>query len=172
MLTNTELWVIFPRWPPIGFKTCSSHHQQWITLSSPIFQISGVITHSSHTSGCLPKRYIPFPTISQSQHGSWKPRTVPRDSLARLCCDICAVKCECGLPECETGAAFPGEVTKSKPSPALRSRKVSDQQKELNIYHKQLATKLMGTTPNSDIKILTDISCYWLLWYSNASSSS
>ena len=38
MLTNTELRVVFPRWPSIGFKISSS--QTTSCSTSPIFQIS------------------------------------------------------------------------------------------------------------------------------------
>ena len=39
LLTNTDLWVVFSKWPPIGLKTGSS--QQWVARSSPIFEVSG-----------------------------------------------------------------------------------------------------------------------------------
>lgn len=82
---------------------------------------------------------------------------------SHLCCDICASKCECGLPGCQESCVFPVEVTKKQCYVPQRSRQVSPQQremiqKELNVYYKQLATKLLCTSGNNNLKILTDIS--------------
>ena len=69
-------------------------------------------------------------------------------SPSHLCCDICASKCSCGLPECQESAAFPTEAAKKQCYVPHRSRQVSPQQikmvqNELNVYHKELATKLL-----------------------------
>ena len=39
LLTNTELWVVFSRWPLIGFKTGSSHNE----LLDPVLFFRSVV---------------------------------------------------------------------------------------------------------------------------------
>lgn len=67
------------------------------------------------------------------------------------------------MPGCQESCVFPVEVTKKQCYVPQRSRQVSPQQremiqKELNVYYKQLATKLLCTSGNNNLKILTDIS--------------
>ena len=84
-------------------------------------------------------------------------------SPSHLCCDTCASKCSCGLPECQESAAFPTEAAKKQCYVPHRSRQVSPQQikmvqNELNVYHKDLATKLLCISGKQNLTVLTDIS--------------
>jgi superfamily II DNA helicase RecQ len=88
---------------------------------------------------------------------------------SHLCCDICAGKCDCGLPNCQQFAFYPVGVTKSQCYVPQKCRQVSKQQKELVhkkliIYHKHLTTKLLHTSGNENMKILTDI--YFIIGFS------
>ena len=85
-------------------------------------------------------------------------------SILHLCCDNCAVKCECGSPDCGKLTVCPSNVMKKEPDNQSnsRSRVVTNEQvaavhEELTKYHKLLISNLVSTAAKTDIKTLTNI---------------
>ena len=65
------------------------------------------------------------------------------DVTSHLCCDNCAIRCECGKEEC----AKPGLMGQPSVKPVLRTREVTATQKDqlhhsLTLYHKSLGDKI------------------------------
>lgn len=96
--------------------------------------------------------------------------STPQLTPQHLCCDVCASKCECMLPECKDTTTYPKENTSSKVFVPERSRQVSEIQRKqvldmLIIHQKNLISQLLSKVPHGNLSSLTDVS--FLLGFSD-----
>ena len=83
-------------------------------------------------------------------------------NIPHLCCDICASKCGCGLPDCSIFPAYPLRQRETTSSPSIREREVQPEQRKvveysLTRYYKSLVIKLVNTTAHGNVKTLTNL---------------
>jgi hypothetical protein len=97
-------------------------------------------------------------------HVEWDMKSYVRNDMCRrMICDYCASKCECGSSDCGTLTTYPSKVLRKEPESKLRSRGITNEQREavhekLTIYHKMLISNLVSTSAKTELKTLTDIS--------------
>lgn len=82
--------------------------------------------------------------------------------LPHLCCDNCASNCKCGTPDCGTRVKYTTVDSQDNNQGSGQERSVMAQDKKLVEealiqYHKALVMKLLSTTANGEIKILTNL---------------
>lgn len=113
--------------------------------------VDGHMKQYIHTKNCRRKELLKHFNISIQEH-----------EVPHLCCDNCALKCKCGLPDCKTVAVFPmTEAGSSEPASVKRRIVHTDQRKavdgRLTLYCKSILLKLLNTTAHGEVKTLTNL---------------
>jgi len=102
-----------------------------------------------HVDGHM-KQYINTKTCRRKELLKHFNVSIQEHEVPHLCCDNCALKCKCGLPDCKTVAVFPmKEAGSSEPASVKRSIVNADQRKavdgRLTLYCKSILLKLLNT---------------------------
>ena len=88
--------------------------------------------------------------------------TTWQHEVPHLCCDNCAVDCECDLPDCGTFARYPVSQAEVKNTASGKKRKVDTEQRKtvegcLTQYYKSIVINLLNTTAHGDVRTLTNL---------------
>ena len=88
--------------------------------------------------------------------------TTWQHEVPHLCCDNCAVECNCGMPDCGSYSSFPLSQGEAADPASVKKREVREEQRKavegrLIQYYKSIVIKLLNTTAHGDVKTLTNL---------------